>query len=72
MKTCVLVEGSPCPPCKERAVIRHQIKQLEEGIMKLKVKDNTLGTRINAFHDPFTQNFPQKSPLISSNSPDIA
>jgi hypothetical protein len=58
MKTCVLVDGGPCSPCKERAAIRHQIKQLEEEITKLKAKDDTLGTTMNAFHDPFIHKFP--------------
>jgi hypothetical protein len=58
MKTCVLVEGGPCPPCEERAAIHYQIKQMEEEITKLKAKDDTLGTTINAFHDPFTHKSP--------------
>ena len=64
MRACVLVEGGPCPPCEERAAIRHQIKQLEEEITKLKAKDDTLRTTINAFHDPFTHKFP---PEIASH-----
>ena len=59
--TCVLVEG-PCLLCREREVIHHQIKQLEEEIMKLKAKDNTLGTRINDCHDPFICKFPPEIP----------
>ena len=30
--TCVVLEGSPCSPWKERAAIRHRIEQLEEEI----------------------------------------
>ena len=59
-RTCILLEGSPCLPWKERAAIHHQIKQLEEEIMKLKAKHDTFGTMINIVHDPFTYKFPPK------------
>ncbi|KIM37043.1 hypothetical protein M413DRAFT_448761 [Hebeloma cylindrosporum] len=60
---CVVLDGSPCSPCKERAAILRQIKQLEEEIMKLKAKHHALGTTMNAIHDPFIHKLP---PEISS------
>jgi hypothetical protein len=53
-----MLEGGPCSPCKEREVIRKQIKQLEEEIGKLKVKHDALGSRMNEIHDPFIHKFP--------------
>ena len=64
MSTCIVLEGSLCLPCKERAAICHQIKQLEEEIIKLKAKHDTFGTAINAIHNPFTFKFP---PEIASH-----
>jgi hypothetical protein len=60
---CVVLECGPCSPCKERAAIHLQIKRLEEEITKLKAKQKTLGTTMNAIHDPFIHKFP---PEISS------
>jgi hypothetical protein len=56
--SCVAFEGGPCSPCKERAAIRQQIKWLEEEITKLKAKYNTVGTTMNAVHDPFIHKLP--------------
>ena len=53
-----MLEGGPCSPCKEREVIRKQIKQLEKEISKLKAKHDALGSRMNEIHDPFIQKFP--------------
>ena len=55
--TCVALNGEPCLPCKERAAIFHQIKQL-------KAKYNTIGTARNAIHDPFIHKLP---PEIASH-----
>lgn len=55
---CVILEGGPCSPCKERATIRDQIIQLEEEIAKLKAKQQTLGTAMNAIHNPFIHKLP--------------
>lgn len=68
--TCVALKGGPCSVCKEMVAIRHQIKQLEEELAKLKAKHNTILTTMNAIHDlfihdPFNTNSPQKSALIS-------
>ena len=54
---CVVLEGGPCLPCKERAAISDQIKQL-------KAKYDTIGTARNAIHDPFIHKFP---PEIASH-----
>jgi hypothetical protein len=55
--TCVVLEGGPCSPCKERAATRLRIKQLEEEITKLKAEQQILGTAMNAIHDPFIHKF---------------
>jgi hypothetical protein len=55
--TCVVLEGGPCSPCKERAAIRHQFKQL-------KAKYDTVGAETNAIHDPFIHKLP---PEIASH-----
>jgi len=57
-KTCIVLEGDPCLPCKERKEIQKQIEQLEEEITKLKAKHHALGGRINAIHDPFIHKLP--------------
>jgi len=56
--TCVVLEGGPCSPCKEREVIRGQIEQLEEEITKLKAKHHARGGGMNAIHDPFIHKLP--------------
>jgi hypothetical protein len=56
--TCVVLEGGPCSPCKERAAIQQQIQQLEDEIAKLKAKQKSLGTAMNAVHDPFIHKLP--------------
>lgn len=61
--TCVMPGGNPCSACEERAIIRGQIKRLEEEILKLKAKHYALGTTMNAIHDPFIHKLP---PEISS------
>ena len=55
---CVMLEGSPCSACKERSTIRQKVKQLEEEIIKLKAKYNSLTTTMNAIHDPFIHKLP--------------
>ena len=55
---CVVLEGGPCLPCKEREDIREKIEQLEEEIIKLKVKHRALGSRANEIHDPFIHKLP--------------
>ena len=60
---CTLLEGGPCPACKEEVDIRYQIKQLEEEIIKLREKHHVLQTMINMVHDLFIHKFP---PEISS------
>jgi hypothetical protein len=45
------------------ATIQHRIKQLEEEITKLRAKQKTLRTTMNAIHDPFLHKLP---PEISS------
>jgi len=55
---CVVLEGSPCSACKERATIRQKIKQLEEEITKLNAKYNSLTTTMNGIHDPFIHKLP--------------
>jgi hypothetical protein len=59
-RTCVQVRshGGPCAACKKRAAIRHQIKQLEEEIAKLKDEHDALATVVNATHDPFINKLP--------------
>jgi hypothetical protein len=49
--TCDVLDGGQCSPCKERAAIRHQIKQL-------KAQHDTIGTAMNAVHDPFIHKLP--------------
>ena len=49
--TCDILDGGQCSPCKERAAIRRQIKQL-------KAKHDTIGTAMNAVHDPFIHKLP--------------
>ena len=56
--TCVVLGGGPCSACKEMVAIRHQIKQLEEELAKLKAKHNTILTTMNAIHDPFIHKLP--------------
>lgn len=56
--TCTVLEGGPCSICKEREAIWDQIKQLEEEIIKLNAKYHSLGSRMNAIHDPFIQKLP--------------
>ena len=56
--TCVVLGGGPCLACKEMVAIRHQIKQLEEELAKLKAKHNTILTTMNAIHDPFIHKLP--------------
>jgi hypothetical protein len=56
--SCVMLEGSPCSACKERAAIRQKVKQLEEEITELKAKYNSLRTTMNAIHDPFIHKLP--------------
>ena len=55
---CIALEGGPCSPCKERASVRHQIKQLEEELTTLKAKHDSLATAINTVHDPFIHKLP--------------
>ena len=55
---CVMLEGSPCSACKERATIRQKVEHLEEEIAELKAKYNTLTTTMNAIHDPFIHKLP--------------
>ena len=55
---CTMLEGGSCSACREREVIREQIKQLEGEIAKLKAKHHALGSRMNAIHDPFIHKFP--------------
>ena len=53
-----MLEGGACSSCKERAVIRSQVKRLEEEIIKLKEKHHTLWATMNSIHDPFIHKFP--------------
>jgi hypothetical protein len=57
-------EGGRCAVCEERLNIRHQIKELEEKLNKLKAKHHAFGTTMNEIHDPFIHKFP---PEISSH-----
>ena len=56
--TCPMLEGGPCSACKEGADIQGQIKQLEEGIIKLKEKHHALRATMNSIHDPFIHQLP--------------
>jgi hypothetical protein len=56
--TCVVLEGGACSPCKKRATIRQKIAQLEEEIVKLKAEHHSLGSALNAIHDPFIHKLP--------------
>ncbi|KIM36373.1 hypothetical protein M413DRAFT_292318 [Hebeloma cylindrosporum] len=49
--TALTVEDSQCGPCRKRAVVRQQIKQLRATY-------DTIGTEMNAVHDPFIHKFP--------------
>jgi len=49
--TCDVLDGGQCSPCKERAAIRRQIKQL-------KAQHDAIGTAMNAVHDPFIHKLP--------------
>ena len=60
---CTMFEGGLCSACKERKAVRKKIQQLEEEITKPKAKHHSLGSRINAIHDPFIHRLP---PEISS------
>ena len=55
---CTMLEGGPCSACKEREAIREKIKQLEEEITQLKAKHHSLGSKMNASHDPFIHKLP--------------
>ena len=55
---CTMLNGGPCSACEEREVIREKIEQLEEEIVKLKVKHHALGNRMNAIHNPFIHKLP--------------
>jgi hypothetical protein len=56
--TCGVLGSGPCAPCKERAIIRQKIKELEAEIMQLKAKHDFLATTMNAIHDPFIHKLP--------------
>jgi hypothetical protein len=56
--TCVVLDGGPCSPCSERLVIQHQIKRLENELARLKARQKSLRTTMNAIHDPFIHKLP--------------